>query len=87
MIDLTTTQSLLAEAMKKVRALDGVDLDETNSITDQSKGQARQDRARMSQELQHLAHLLDLGADLVRNEYWVARGYEDPLAEPAHQVS
>lgn len=79
MIDLTHVKSVLKEANGIIPWVDGVDLDETDAITSQSKGKARHQRAQTSQHLQLLATRLELAAALVRNEYWVARGEIDPL--------
>lgn len=79
MIDLSGVKSVLQEILPLVKELDGLDLDETKALADQSKGRARQDRAQRSQELNLLASRLELAAQLVRNEYWYARGETDPL--------
>lgn len=80
MIDLTRVRNVLREANEIIDDLHGKDLDETAAITSQSKGQLRQERAQMSQDLQLLAGRLELAAQLTRVEYWYARGESDPLA-------
>ncbi len=79
MIDLTVVRSCLSAAAALVDELDGKELDETDAVTSQSKGEARKRRAQRSQDLQLLATRLELAASLVRNEYWYARGERDPL--------
>lgn len=79
MIDLTRTSVVLREAHELIGALHGKSLDETDAITSQSKGQARQEKARMSQDIRRLAELLQLASTLTTNEYWYARGERDPL--------
>lgn len=79
MIDLTRVKSVMTEIELLIRELDGVELDETDAVASQSKGQARQLKAQKSQELNLLGQRLDLAAALVRNEYWFARGEVDPL--------
>lgn len=78
MINLTTVRSVLREVNELVDDLDGRDLDETDAVTSQSRGEARKIKAQRSQDLQLLASRLDLAADLVRVEYWHARGESDP---------
>lgn len=79
MIDLSRVKSVLVEVEALVADLDGKALDDTDAITSQSKGHARQQKAKMSQDLQLLAVRLEMAAALVRNEYWFARGEVDPL--------
>lgn len=79
MIDLNRVRHVLAEVNTLVADLHGQDLDETDAITSQSKGQARVRKAQLSQDLQLLATRLELAAQLVRVEYWHARGETDPL--------
>lgn len=79
MIDLTRARDVLSEVGELIDELHGVDLDETDALTSQSKGQLRQQRAQRSQELQLLASRLELAAQLVKIEYWYARGESDPL--------
>lgn len=79
MIDLTPTRNVLIEAGELIDELHGIDLDDSEAVTSQSKGALRQLRAQRSQELQLLASRLELAAQLVRVEYWYARGESDPL--------
>lgn len=77
MIDLSSVKSVLDEANSLATALDGIDLDETDAVISQSRGEARRIKARHSQDLQLLANRLELAAALVRTEYWFARGEKD----------
>jgi hypothetical protein len=79
MINFTRLKVVLEEVDALVEDLDGKDLDETAALTSQSKGEARQLRAQMSQDLQLLASRLELSAQLVKIEFWNARGEGDPL--------
>lgn len=79
MIDLTRVRSVLKEAQTLIDDLDGLDFDDTEAVTSQSKGHARQVRAQRSQDLQLLATRFELAASLVRVEFWYARGENDPL--------
>lgn len=81
MIDLSRVRAVLADVEPLIRELDGLELDDSDAITSQSKGKARQERARRSQELQLLASRFELAAALVRIEYWTARGEMDPLEQ------
>lgn len=85
MIKLTRVRNVLAEINEMVDELDGVDLDETDAVTSQSKGEARKVKAQRSQDLQLLANRFELGAALVRNEYWFARGEQDPIDQGRHR--
>lgn len=80
MIDLSRVKTVLSEVQDLVEDLHGLDLDDSDAITNQSKGNARRERAQRSQELQLLATRLELAAALTRNEYWFARGEKDPLS-------
>jgi hypothetical protein len=82
MIDLSRVCAVLADADALIESLDGRDLDESDAIGSQSKGLARQERARLSQDLSLLADRLEYAASLVRVEYWQARGKEDPTGRP-----
>lgn len=79
MIDLTKVKTVLSEVQDLIEALHGVDLDEGRAVEDNSKGKARQERAKKSQELNLLSDRLMLASSLVRSEYWYARGEIDPL--------
>lgn len=79
MIDLEKTLIVLQECGELAAELNGQELDETDAVTAQSKGDLRRQRAQMSQDLQLLATRLELAAGLVRVEYWFARGERDPL--------
>lgn len=79
MIDLSRVREVLKECETLIDDLDGVDLDDSDAVTSQSKGQLRQARAQMSQDLQLLATRFELAASLTRVEYWFARGETDPL--------
>lgn len=79
MIDLSKVRSILEQCTELLDGLNGQELDETDALVSQSKGGARQRKARLSQDLQLLATRLELAAALVRNEYWFARDGVDPL--------
>lgn len=79
MIDLSRVKAVLREVQTLISDLDGLSLDDSEAVTSQSKGVARQERARRSQELQLLATRLELAAALTRTEYWFARGEMDPF--------
>lgn len=80
MIDFTRLKLVLEEIDALVEDLDGKALDETAALTNQSKGEARRERAQRSQDLQLLASRLELAAQLVKVEFWNARGEGDPLS-------
>jgi hypothetical protein len=79
MIDMGPTKRVLQEALDMIEKLQGQDLDEQRAVEDQSTGERRRQRARLSQNLQFVATRLELAAALVRVEYWHARGKTDPL--------
>lgn len=80
MIDLDRVKKILTEdVFELLDGLDKFDLDETGAIEGQTKSKARTLRAEKSKELLLLADRLELAANLVRNEYWYARGEVDPL--------
>lgn len=80
MINLDRVRKMLdGEIVDLVDELDGFDLDETGAIESQTKSRQRTLKAEKSRELLLLADRLELAANLVRNEYWVARGEGDPL--------
>lgn len=79
MINLTKVAAIVKEATDLIADLDGLDLDEADAVTSQSKGDARRLKAQRSQDLQLLATRLELASALVRCEYWYARGEGDPL--------
>lgn len=81
MIDMSRVRAVLNEVDDLIDDLDGFDLDETDAVTNQSKGDARRLKAQKSQDLQLLANRLELAAALVRIEYWAARGASDPLVD------
>lgn len=76
---MSAVRRALEDAIDLIAQLDGNELDETTAIASQSRGQARRERAQMSQDLQLLATRLELAASLVRVEYWHARGERDPV--------
>lgn len=82
MIDLRPVQGIINEAQEICRRLQGVELNERHAIADSSKGEARKQRAALSQQLNQLADSLELAATLVRNEYWISRGARDHVRQP-----
>lgn len=76
-INLSKVNSVLDECDRLVSELDGQSLDER--VGAQDKASAREARIQRSRDLQQLAHLLELAATLVRNEYWHARGGQDMI--------
>lgn len=79
MIDLTKVREIVDEATALIDELDGFELDETNAVKSQAKSSIRTLKAKKSQNLQLLATRLELAAQLVRVEYWYARGEADPI--------
>ena len=79
-INLTKVRDVLDEVDKVVEHLDGIGLDETNSLR-ATKSVRRDERAAVSRELQFLATRLELAAALARSEYWTSRGYTDHIYE------
>lgn len=75
-INLERLSKILDEADRLAEELDGKELDDRLGLP---KAEARQQRIERSRDLQQLAHLLELGAALVRNEYWHARGGQDMI--------
>lgn len=86
MIDLRKVRTVLAECDGLVSQLDGVELDESDALDSQSKGQARKKKAQTSTSLSLLADRLAMAEALVRNEYWFARDNLDPL-DPTRSTS
>lgn len=78
-INFDRVRNVLDECRDLMNSLDGMELDESNALVSQSKGAARQRKAKASQDLQMLATRFELAASLVRVEYWIARGELDPL--------
>ena len=76
-INLSKVNSVLDECDRLAAELDGQTLDER--LGAQDKAAAREARITRSRDLQQLAHLLELAATLVRNEYWHARGGKDMI--------
>jgi hypothetical protein len=79
-IDLSKVTKIVLEVEELINNLHGVDLDETNAVTSQSKSRTRTERAQVSQDLNLLSDRLLLASSLVRSEYWKARGVRDPLS-------
>jgi len=77
-IDLSRVQLILEEVNRLVEDLHGQELDERAAVEAQSAGEARRQRARASQSLNLLSDRLGLAAQMVRVEYWSARGHGDP---------
>ena len=78
MINLDNAARAVREAQRLLDELHGLDLDESDAVTSQSRGETRKIKAQRSQDLQLLANRLELAAALVRVEYWYARGETDP---------
>lgn len=57
----------IADAKRLINMLNGKELDETDALTEQTKGSARQARAKRSTDLSLLADRLDLAAALARD--------------------
>jgi hypothetical protein len=81
-INLERLSRILDEADRLAEELDGKELDDRVNLPKQV---AREQRIERSRDLQQLAHLLELGAALVRNEYWHARGGQDMIYDRKDQ--
>ena len=77
-INLSKVDAIIEEAGRLMDDLDGKVLDETLA-GQQDRASAREERVQRSRDLQQLAHLFELAATLVRNEYWHARGGQDMI--------
>lgn len=79
LLDLGPALDLVEEADTLLKPLDGVDLDERPSARNSeppagmSKAKARELRLTQSRNLQLAAQKLTLAAELVREQYWIAR--------------
>ena len=79
MIEMRDVRAVVEDAIEMMKDLDGVDHQDGDAVTSQSKGDLRKQKAQTSQDLLRLAARLDLAAELVRNEYWFSRSGSDPL--------
>lgn len=70
MIDLTEAQRLLSWAAQEVPALHGIDVDDTDGVANR-----RRFAADVSRDLLHLSDQVDLAAALIRQQYWLVKGY------------
>lgn len=72
-IDLGTVAKILRESLDAdVHYLQDLHLDDSKSVREN-----RHDAAMVTRDLLHLADNLDLAANLVRQQYWRAKGYEN----------
>lgn len=79
MIELSRVKSVLVEVSALMKGLDGINFEDRDAISNKPPGKVREEKARVSQDLNLLADSLELAAQLVRVEYWHARGEVDPL--------
>ena len=78
-LDMGDVLRLLAKATRIAENLDGQVHDNARAVTEQSKGAARQERARRDKEMGRLRHLLRYADVLVEDEYWITRGNRGAL--------
>lgn len=74
-INLDRVSMVIVDARKETYRLSDV------AVAIDTPNVNRPDVAKLGRDLLHLADQLELAAQLVRNEYWVLKGYNDPLAE------
>lgn len=75
MIDLSRVQAVLLEDVAPLlEELDGLDVEDPDSVDSQTKSRERTFRAERSRELLFLADRLDLAAAFARAEYWTLKG-------------
>lgn len=72
MIKLDVVSSILDGCKDVVHQLDGLEVDDTESIS-----RKRELAAEANRDLLFLADQLHLAASLVKNEYWHAKGYNE----------
>lgn len=70
-IDLETVNDLLVQAQTDVDKLHMLRVDDSDSV--------RVKRAENARALLRLADSLELASNLVRNQYWITKGYDDLL--------
>lgn len=73
-LDMTPVIALLSEAATTVVALDGQPWDDSN-------GSPSSEKAELSRKINHLADQLFLASGVVRNEYWIGKGFTDQLTQ------
>lgn len=72
-IDLMVVVDILNACAEEITDLNG------RPFSDSGKSDAQ--LAATSRKLNHLADMLTLAGSLVRNEYWVGKGFDDPTTE------
>lgn len=72
-INFDVVRLILADTVTTLSELDGMEWDDS--------GKNSTERAVLSKRLNHAADMLTLASALVRNEYWVGKGFTDPTAE------
>jgi len=72
-LDMEPVLALLAEAAVTAKKLDGESWDDSSSSNAQ--------KAELSRTINHLSDQLILASSLVRNEYWIGKGFKDVLTQ------
>jgi hypothetical protein len=67
-LDMSPVVAILAEALATAQRLDG-------AVWDDGDGKPSSDKAELSRTINHLADSLLLASGVVRNEYWVGKGF------------
>ena len=79
MIDLTKAKAVLDDAEIIIEQVDQKNVDDFDSIGGTDNRKEREYKAQMNRNLLLLADRLELASQLVRAEYWFAKGEPDAL--------
>jgi hypothetical protein len=72
-VDLSMVSAILARAAASANGLHG------SAVADRDQKVKNSEHAALTRQLLVLADNLELAANLVRNEYWISKGYDDAL--------
>lgn len=73
LIDLTDVSKMLEQAQTLVQGLDGLE------VNDYVNGVKKAELAALTRDLLVAADSLTLASGLIRNQYWMTKGYEDMM--------
>jgi len=68
-INFDVVRRILADTVTALSDMDGTEWDDS--------GKNSPEKAHLSKRLNHTADMLVLASTLVRNEYWVGKGFDD----------
>ena len=77
-IDVTNVHHLLREARELAAGVGGLEVNDPYEVGGDARSHRREQKARVTRDLLRAADICTLAGALLREQYWLVKGYADP---------